>query len=709
MATTPEELKGDRVIDIHLPSSTPWQPGIAEQLMISLFSMHEPMSLVINATAQSITWYIEVPRKKADTVKQLVFGIYPQAIINIRPKNSTAVGMTQFSFQTDEPFIYPLKLANELSELDPLAALTSALGTLEKGECLIYELRLRTVREEYRELGRKLFGELPKDDPRRNKAESKLPALLKEVELVAKIKAADSKRAYKLIDNVQPTLAVFDNVGFNSLKHAQKDAYNLILSAQEVAALWHLPTEQCQNPRIKWAHGASAPSPQFVFNDDEYVVLGRNAFQTNIQEVKLTYKDRVDHVNILGSTRVGKSTLMHRMIHQDILAGKSVGVIDPHGSLVEEILRSSIPYSREKDVILLDINDTDYPIGFNLLNVPPNMTKEEVAFQTASAIRNMFDDSWSEGRMETVLKYALGTLMTDPNATIMDVPRFLHDSDFRTKFYNEKTDPMALQYWRNQYEPARLKGQNEIAAPIVHRLSKFYSSPTLRNIFCQQLTLDISKMLNERSIFLADLGGMSAIEAETFGAMLITKIQIAAMGRSRLKRSNLEPFFLYIDEVQHFVTTSLDKLFSEAGKHGLSLVVANQYLRQLRGETLEAVLGNAGTNIFFRLGDRDAPAIAPFVKPHFASSDLQSMGRFKAVVKMKINADYVPAFNIQTFPTFPNYKDAEFRKERIRAHSRAQYAQKRQDVEREIKKRLLADESISLDFEGDEVEDNFID
>lgn len=699
------QVNKTEVLEIYAPTSSPWQPKIAERLMISIFSIYEPLSLLMNANAQAITWRIEVPQKKADTLRQILFGIYPQATINNKPKTSSAVGMTQFSFQVGLPFVHPLMFASELSELDPLAAVTSAFGILKESEQIVYELRLRTMRQEYRELGLKLLQEQPIIDVKGKLIENKI---LKEVEFMVKIKAPDSERAYELIGMVQPALAVFNAEGFNFLTPAQKEAYNLVLTAEEVAALWHLPTEQCGNPRIKWALQASAPAPQFVFNDDEYVVLGRNAFQTNTQEVKLSYKDRVDHVNILGSTRVGKSTLMHRMIQQDILAGKGVGVIDPHGSLIEDILCSSIPYNREKDVILLDINDTDYPIGFNLLNVPPNMTKEEVAFQTASAIRNMFDDSWSEGRMETVLKYALGTLMTDPNATIMDVPRFLHDSDFRTKFYNEITDPMALQYWRNQYEPARLKGQNEIAAPIVNRLSKFYSSRTLRNIFCQQLTLDISKMLNERSIFLADLGGMSAIEAETFGAMLITKIQIAAMGRSRLKRSNLEPFFLYIDEVQNFVTTSLDKLFSEAGKHGLSLVVANQYLHQLRGETLEAVMGNAGTNIFFRLGDRDASAIAPFVKPHFASSDLQSMGRFRAVVKMKINAEYVPAFNIHTFPPYPNYKDAEFRKERIRAHSRMQYAQKRQDVEREINKRLPANEKISLDIEGNKIEDNFI-
>ncbi|MCB8978627.1 MAG: type IV secretion system DNA-binding domain-containing protein [Ardenticatenaceae bacterium] len=699
------QVNKTEVLEIYAPTSSPWQPKIAERLMISIFSIYEPLSLIINANAQAITWRIEVPQKKADTLRQILFGIYPQATINNKPKTSSAVGMTQFSFQVGLPFVYPLMFASELPELDPLAAVTSSFGILKESEQIVYELRLRTMRQEYRELGLKLLQEQPIIDVKGKLIENKI---LKEVEFMVKIKAPDSERAYELIGMVQPALAVFNAEGFNFLTPAQKEAYNLVLTAEEVAALWHLPTEQCGNPRIKWAHQPSAPAPQFAFNDDEYVVLGRNAFQTNTQEVKLSYKDRVDHVNILGSTRVGKSTLMHRMIHQDILAGKSVGVIDPHGSLVEEILRSSIPYNREKDVILLDINDTDYPIGLNLLNVPPNMTKEEVVAHTVSAIRNMFEDSWSHGRMETVLKYALTTLMTDSNSTIMDVQRFLGDSDFRSKFYNEITDPMALQYWRNQYEPAQVKAQADIAAPIVNRLSKF-DSPSLRNIFCQQSSLDISKMLDQRTIFLADLGGMSAIEAETLGAMLVTKIQIAAMGRSRLKRSNLEPFFLYIDEVQHFVTTSLDKLFSEAGKHGLSLVVANQYLYQLRGETLEAVMGNAGTNIFFRLGDRDASAIAPFVKPHFASSDLQSMGRFRAVVKMKINAEYVPAFNIQTLNPIPNYKDAEFRKERIRAHSRMQYAQKRQDVEREINKRLLANKKISLDFLGNKAEDNFFD
>lgn len=453
---------------------------------------------------------------------------------------------------------------------------------------------------------------------------------------------------------------------------------------------------------------ANAPSPQFVFNDNEYVVLGINAFQGNTQTVKLNYRDRVDHVNILGRTRVGKSTLMHHMIHQDILAGKSVGVIDPHGSLVEDILRSSIPEDREKEVILLDVHDTDYPVALNLLKAPPNVPTSEVANQTVSVIRKIFADYWSPTRMETVLKVALLTLLVDDDSTIMDVPRLLHDSDFRAKFYNEKTDPMALQYWLYQYEPATSQEKINIAAPIMHRLSKFYEDLSLRNMVCQQTSLDFSRMLDQRTIFLANLGGMPDVEAETFGAMLISKLQIAAMSREKLSRGQLAPFFLYIDEVQNFSTTSLPVLFSGAGKYGLSLVVANQYLRQLEGETLGAVLGNAGTSIIFRLGPQDAPVIAPFVRPYFTSSDLESMGRFRAVVKMQINAEAVPAFNIHTYAPPPDYRDAEARIERIRSYSRAQYAQKREDVEREINKRLLATGLLNLEAEDEEGEESYL-
>jgi hypothetical protein len=235
----------------------------------------------------------------------------------------------------------------------------------------------------------------------------------------------------------------------------------------------------------------------------------------------------------------------------------------------------------------------------------------------------------------------------------------------------------------------------------MHRLSKFYSDITLRNIVCQPSCLDFVDLIDNNKILLVNLGGMVDVEAETLGALLISRLQIAGMSRIRLGKQSRDSFYLYIDEVQNFSTTSLPVLFSGARQYGLSMVVANQYLHQLEGETLEAVLGNVGTSIVFRVGPRDASVIAPYMKPRFTNNDLENMGRFKAVIKMQDNAEAVPPFNIQTYAPLPTYPDADERIERIKAYSREKYSRKREEVELEINRRMLANRLVNSDAEAD--------
>jgi hypothetical protein len=266
--------------------------------------------------------------------------------------------------------------------------------------------------------------------------------------------------------------------------------------------------------------------------------------------------------------------------------------------------------------------------------------------------------------------------------------------------------PVALQYWLYQFEPASAGLKLQIASPLTSRLSKFYRNPIIRRIVCQQNSLDFTHILKDKKIFLANLSGVSDIEADTLGALLISKFQIAAMSRSRLDQQQPRPFYLYIDEVQNFSTTSLPKLFSEARKYGLSLVVANQYYQQLAGDTLEAILGNVGTSIIFRVGPKDASGLSAFLQPHYSSHDLQNMGRFHAVVKTQVGATSLPAFSIQTQPPPPPLSYAAERLRRLRAMSRARYARPRQEVDAEINQRILRNRP-SKDEDSDKSEGGY--
>jgi hypothetical protein len=460
-----------------------------------------------------------------------------------------------------------------------------------------------------------------------------------------------------------------------------------VLSAKEMAALWHLPSEKCMQPSIVWSTGLLAPLPRSVASLTDGATIGTNVFQGQSQPAIIDYSDRASHVNIIGKTNVGKSTLMYQMASQDIAAGTGVGIIDPHGELADAILATSIPPDREEDVVLFDMTDIDYPVGLNFLERPPGVPLEKVAGQCLSVLRKMFDDIWSASRMEDAIYAALVALLHGEGTTIQDIHRLFHDSGFRAQLLSGVTDPLALEFWYDEFEPSSEAYKREIARAPLNRVRKFYRNKRIRRVVAQRQSLDFRDILDKGRIFIANLGGLSDIEAETLGALLVSKFQTAAMGRGELSSENPTEFFLHIDEVQNFVTTSLPKVFSEARKYGLRLVVANQFLSQLEGKTLEAIMGNVGATIIFRVGAKDAVALAPFVKPQFDVRDLVDLNRFHTVVKMQCGGETQPAFSMQTLPPQTRPADAAERMTRLRELSRRKYARHRNDVDAELLRR----------------------
>ena len=542
------------------------------------------------------------------------------------------------------------------------------------------------------------FGakEYPKYVPALQRAaEDKLRANLMQAMFEIKIKARSRHRADEILATLAPGLATFEREGNNYLVPMQNGAFPLILTANEVAALWHLPNERCDVPGVNWTPAVRSPLTAKQNKENDDVKIGVNDYQGKERDVWLNYPDRVTHVNIIGKTRTGKSTLMHNMIHQDIAAGKGVGVIDPHGSLVDNILATSIPTEREKDVILFDIGDIEYPIGLNLLSGPENLKPNIIAGQALSVIRKMFAENWSSSRMEDALHSALMAAITVDEATIQTIAKIFYNSGYRAEVLQQVVDPITLEFWYYEYEPLTAAHQREIARPITHRLRKFYRNDAIRPVVCQPKSLDFRSLLDDGKIFLAKLGGIPDVEAETLGALLVSKFQMAAMSRTELSPEDIPEYYLYIDEVQSFVVTNLSQMLSEAGKFGLRLVVANQFLRQLEGATLEAVMGNVGTTIMFSLGPNDAPTLAPFVKPVHTKDDLINLDRFQAIVKMQTAGKTLPAFSLSTPPPLEKPDDAKQTVERIRDISREKYARPVQEVETEFVERFQ-DERLRL-------------
>lgn len=285
--------------------------------------------------------------------------------------------------------------------------------------------------------------------------------------------------------------------------------------------------------------------------------------------------------------------------------------------------------------------------------------------------------------MENVLYSALVALMYEQNATPRDISRIMMDAEYRTELLQQVKDPVALEFWWDEYDRLSEAMQAQVREPVLNRIRIFYRNSAVRNMVCHPHRLDFKSILNDGKIFLANLNSdETRSEQANLGAMLMTDFQMAAMTRRASESEDVQPFYLFVEEVQQFVTTALPVVFSEARKFGLSLTAANQYLGQLKGSTLEAILGNAGAAIMFACGPDDARALSGYLKPNLTPENLMNFDRFQAAVKMQVNGKTVPTFSIQTFPPLEEPPDADEREARIRQKSIENYTPwTRQEVE----------------------------
>ncbi|MCB9423178.1 MAG: TraM recognition domain-containing protein [Ardenticatenaceae bacterium] len=736
-ATLSETKAQTQIVNILLPAQSKWDAKLAHQLMVGLFALTTPISLLIRAEAKRIIWGLEVATGAVETVTKTLYALYPRVHLIIIPKQQMDTASYRYPFGMGTPFVIPLKYAADFSVLNPLAAVAGAMVNLTLNEKIIYELTLTPVDPQIFKLGKQMLTRsafnwwnfttpestidalftLTYGNHRRKRfapalqklVEEKVHSPLKAGQLSLKIQAPSQQRANFLATQFLSPMAAFTREGQNYLAPAGDKTYPLILSAPEAAALWQLPTSDCQAPGIQWAPQIDSPLPLVLAGQRGGVMLGTNSYQGKQYPVRLSYPDRVTHVMVVGKTRMGKTSLIFNMVRQDIAAGKGVAVIDPHGDLTNQILATSISRKRAQDVILFDTNDSEYAMGMNPLVAPPGVPQTVMAGLTLAVLRKIFAEQWSSTRMEDALYAALIALLVLPDATVMDIPRLFSDPSFRQSVLAQVTDPVALEFWRYEYEQSSIGMQRELSRPIRNRLRRFYRAAKIRRIICQNSSLDFRAILDGRKIFLANLSGLSEIENETLGALLISRIQMAAMSRATTSQSERTPFYLYIDEVQNFITTSLAKLYSEAGKYGLSLVVTNQFLKQLSGDTLDAILGNVGTTLMFRLGPQDGQALVPFVRPRFSQEDLINLNRFTTIVSMQHAGESLPAFNMETLPPIQPKADGQARIDILRRMSRHYHARPVSDIDAEITARYQQETQVIETAMSDDDEEDYFD
>lgn len=414
-------------------------------------------------------------------------------------------------------------------------------------------------------------------------------------------------------------------------------------------------------------------------------IFAQTNFRNQQTRFGIKQDDRRRHMYIIGKTGMGKSALQENMIINDIWAGHGVAVVDPHGDLVEKVIKY-IPAERINDVIYFNPADTKFPIAFNVVERVDPEYRHLVASGLIGIFQKLWADSWGP-RLEYILRNAILAILDYPDSTLMGVTRMLSDKAYRKKVIEKIQDPVVKAFWVNEFAGYADKFANEAVAPIQNKVGQFLSSSLIRNIVGQvKSNLDLRKIMDERKILLLNLskGHIGEDNSALLGAMMITKLQLAAMSRVDTPESERQDFYLYVDEFQNFATNSFASILSEARKYRLNLIVAHQYIAQL-GETgvWEAIQGNVGTMIVFRVGAADAEVLVKEFEPHFIEEDLVNLPKYQFYIKLMI--DGVASHPFSAVGLLPKSASEETgNTEKVINVSRERYANPRDVVEEKI-------------------------
>ena len=468
-----------------------------------------------------------------------------------------------------------------------------------------------------------------------------------------------------------------------------------ILNIEELASVFHLPHTNVETPNIVWASAKTAEPPSKLpvltgsdANDDQISAFGVTNFRGINHQFGMLRYDRSRHVYIIGQTGAGKSGLLELFALSDVFHNQGYAIIDPHGDFAINNMKF-IPGSRLNDVVYFNPADTAYPLGFNPLEVTNPNQKTNISSEVIGVLKRMFGESWGP-RLEYILRYTILALLDRPETTMLDITRMLTDKNFRKETLGYCRDTVVLQFWNVEFASWNDKFVAEAVAPVLNKVGAFTANPIIRNIIGQpKSTFNIRQIMDEGKILIVNLskGLIGEDNAAILGSFLVTKIQLAAMSRSDIPDiRDRRPFYLYVDEFQNFATDSFATILSEARKYGLNLTVANQYISQMNETVRDAVFGNVGTMISFRVSADDAPILAKQFEPNFEAVDLLQMHNRNFVINMVIGGEKTPAFSARTLELPPSQADNTLH---IIEHSRRMYSRSREDVEKEINAAIM--------------------
>ncbi|MCA9369605.1 MAG: type IV secretion system DNA-binding domain-containing protein [Pseudomonadales bacterium] len=719
---------------VRLPKDNEIKIDAAEQMFAGLYSIkhsgvfsflkpEDVFSFEVVALKEEISFYISCPKKIRDLVEKQIHGAYPNADISERDEVNifSEKGRVDFAaLKLEKANYYPIKTYKDLPT-DGLSLITSALSKLDDGEGAIVQILLRPEGKKWRDQGRShIQNEKKKEadpekatyghDPKEMEAiatKTEKPGFRVAIRVV--VSSTNEYSAESHLNNITGAFAQFSSAynGFDKgrvfLKHIFMIDFlyrympffnrnTAILNTEELATIFHFPNKTVETHHIKWLNAKNAPAPSMI--PTKGLFLGKSLYRGQEREVHMSLDDRRRHMYIIGKTGTGKSEFLKEMIMQDIESGYGVCAVDPHGEFVEDILQL-MPPERAEDVIYFNPSDLTRPMGMNMMEAD---TEEQRHFVVSSIIGLMYKlyDPHRTGiigpRFEHAIRNAMLTIMYKKGSTFIELVRVLTDSKYVNELLPYVKDPVVKRYWTDQIAQTSDFHKSEVLDYIVSKFGRFVTNKTMRNIIGQpHSAFNFRKAMDEKKIILCNLskGILGEEDAKFLGLILVPKVLTAAMSRQDVPMDQREDFFLYVDEFQNYATEDFAVILSEARKYRLNLIVANQFVSQIDEDVKNAVFGNVGTIVSFRVGVPDANFLQHEFAPTFNEGDLTNIEKYHVYIRTIVKNEPVPPFSMSLMKDMDAIKAKMNPKlaEMIKQLSRLKYGKDKEMVEAEIQSR----------------------
>lgn len=690
-----EEKSLDSILlEVTVPRGNEVKIDAMEQLIGSLasikksgwkmrFKSQPTLSFEIVGRTEDIRFYLWVPRDLRDLLEKQIHGAYSDAHIIEVPEYEifTEDGKVAYkALQLRKEDFYPLKTYKELPT-DPLASVTSAIGKMGKGEAAVVQILVAPTDSSWQSGGRAFISDTKKQESDPSKAKFSVPAKTLEaienkiskpgfeVAIRVVVVSQNETTANVHLNNIASSFAQYssDVNSFSSRKIRNKGSFvedfiyrympvlhfwgnkPTILNTEEIATIFHFPNKLVTTPHIKWLNAKTAPAPAEI--PQEGLFLGESTYRGLRRPVYISDADRQRHMYIIGKTGTGKSKFLQSMILQDIQAGKGLCFMDPHGDAVEELL-GMIPPERADDVIYFRPGDTERPMGLNLLEAKTEDQKHFVATSVINMMYKLFDP-YKTGivgpRFEHAVRNAILTVLSDEGATFIEVMRVLTDANYVRELLPKVQDPIVRRYWTDQIAQTSDFHKSEVLDYITSKFGRFVTNRMVRNIIGQSnSSFNFRDVMDNSKILFINLskGELGEENSNFLGLVIVPRILMAAMSRADVPEEQRRDFYLYVDEFQNFATPDFAQILSEARKYHLSLTVANQFIGQIDEEIKNAIFGNVGTMITYRVGVSDAQYLAREFTPTFGEDDLLNIEKYNVYLKTIVQNEPVPPFSM---------------------------------------------------------------